>query len=405
MGINYRDMTAKALLYGALFVSGSALSTTSVGQFTIPILVLCMALCLTIRPNRLYRISKLLLGAVWLVIGLFSTAANYNRSNLNAYLQFAFVVVLSMLITQRFSADEMIELFLKSIRMFAVIAVAMWVVTDIFRADLPLPEIRNHNNVWYQTAIIWNRYRYGAVYSSRICGPFWEPGLFSTYLCAAMLLEIRISRFYAKTDMILFSVAILLTQSAAGYAVFCLVLFIRVLHYNGKWRNVLAPLLIAASIVCLLLSNHIYERMIQSAIPVLQKFDFSDGSGASRLDSIYANLALLRKRPLFGYGLAEANLAYSNQVMLFKDHSQTSTSGLYMAAFGVPGIVYTVGFITPFLHAIRKKALSVWEGSLVVLIIMVIINKEPHTFFLTTYIAWFYLQEYPSEKAESWSES
>ena len=393
MVINYTDIIAKVLLYGALFVSGSALSTTSVGQYTIPVLVLCMVLCLTIKPIRQMNINKVLLGASWLVIGLFSTVANYTQSNLNAYLQFAFVVVLSMLITQRFSADEMIEQLIKCIRLLAVIAVAMWVVTEIFRITLPLPEIRNYNNVWYQTAIIWNRYRYGAVYSSRICGPFWEPGLFSTYLCAAMMLEILITKFYSKRDMILFSIAILLTQSAAGYAIFCLVLLIRVLHYNGKWRNVLVLLLIVASIVCLVLSNNIYEMMIQSSIPVLQKFDFADGSGTSRLDSIRANIALLKKRPLFGYGLAEANIEYAKQVMFSKDHSQTSTSGLYMAAFGVPGIVYTVGFITPFIHAIRKKSLSIWEGILAVLIIMAIINKEPHTFFLTTYIAWFYLQD------------
>ena len=110
-----------------------------------------------------------------------------------------------------------------------------------------------------------------------------------------------------------------------------------------------------------------------------------------RLGSMTANMELFQKNPVFGLGLAGANIEYTNQLLRLGVHGQTSTSLYYMAAFGVGGIVYTLVYVLSITGLVKRKKLTTASAWILIISILYVINKEPHTLFVFTYCFWFYL--------------
>lgn len=391
MKLNLRKTVEIIVFLCAITTSGSALSTTMFSSWTIPLLILSLGLALLIKPCVVMSSRKLCYVSIWLIIGGLSTVVNFSAENFNSYVHMAIVVVIAMLISQRFSLNEMIDIFLSFMRIVTTIAIFMWLVTDILGINPPLPEVKNFNGAIYQTGIIWNRYRYSLNYSHRIIGFFWEPGLFATYLSIALIIEFLKHEYYRKMDVILFVIAILLTQSSAGYLLLCLVLFIPATNYDGKWKKLVILSLGIFTVIVAVFSESIYSTIIGSSNPVFQKFDFSSGNGASRLLSLQANYSMLLENPLFGLGLAGANNTYALRMSLFGQAAQTSTSFLYAAAFGIFGFVYTLVFILSIARMAKIKKITKISAIILIVIVLNIINKEPHTLFLFTYSIWCYL--------------
>ncbi len=391
MKLDVRKTVGVIVFICSMATSGYALSTTRFSSWTIPLLIISFGLILLIKPCMSMDKRKLFSCILWLVIGGLSTLINYTGENLNAYLHMSLVVIIALLVSQRFPANDMIRMFLNFMRIITVVAIIMWVITDVLAINPPLPEIKNFNGAIYQTGIIWNRYRYSTFYSNRIIGFFWEPGLFATYLCICLSIEFLIKEYYKIKDVVLFIIAIILTQSSAGYLLLCLVLFLPALNYKGKWRNMLLLLLGVVTIIMAFFSDSIYSQIIGSSNPIIQKFDFSSGNGASRLLSLQANIAMLMERPFFGRGIAEANNVYASRMSFFGQAAQTSTTFFYTAAFGILGFTYTLFFIQSIMRLPKISEIT-WQSAFVLVVIVLnIINKEPHTLFLFTYIAMFYL--------------
>ncbi|MBR2548004.1 MAG: O-antigen ligase family protein [Eubacterium sp.] len=391
MILNIRRFTEYWVIICALAISGSAISTTKYSNWTIPLLLITFALLLLLKPKQKMGLYKISICGAWLLIGMISTLANVSSENVNAYIHMTLVLVDAILISQRCPLNEMISKFIKVMRVITVIAIVMFVITVILGINPPLPELNNFNGVVYQTGIIWNRYRYTSIYSPRIISIFWEPGLYASYLCISLFFEFLDRKIYNLKDIVLFIIALLLTQSAAGYLLLCIVLFIPVLNYRGKWKKLLVVLLGFMTVFTAFFSGNVYTALISSNIGVLQKFDLSEGTGASRILSLQANLAILADSPLVGHGLAGASNLYSEKMIFFDRAAQTSTSFFYMAAFGVLGAYYTLIFIVSILNLFRKKMITGFSAIVIEVIVLLIINKEPHTLFLFTYASWCYL--------------
>lgn len=391
MKLNVRQFTEYWVIMCALAISGSALSTTKYSSWTIPLLLITFGLLLFFKPYQRIGSSKIVVCGIWLLLGAVSTLANLSSENINAYIHMAIVIINAFLISQRCPLDEMIPKYLKIMRIMTAIAIIMFVITVIIGINPPLPEINNFNGAVYQTGIIWNRYRYSYLYSTRIIGFFWEPGLYATYLCVALLIEFIKRDVYNLKDVGLFILALLLTQSAAGYLLLCIVLFIPALNYKGKWKKILVILLAFMTIFVALYSASIYSALISSSNDVFQKYDLSSGNGASRILSLKANLEVLADSPWIGHGLAGASNLYSEKMVFFNKAAQTSTTFFYMGAFGVLGFFYTLVFVISIVKLSKNHIVTGLSAIVIVVILLLIINKEPHTLFLFTYTVWCYL--------------
>jgi hypothetical protein len=98
------------------------------------------------------------------------------------------------------------------------------------------------------------------------------------------------------------------------------------------------------------------------------------------------NFKIFMENPVFGAGFSGAtNLFVQNQVQ-YKADSQTSTSLYMMASLGVGGILYTYWWVKGIL---KMRGVSIISRIIILVIVLSILNKEPHSVLLATWMIMF----------------
>lgn len=171
-------------------------------------------------------------------------------------------------------------------------------------------------------------------------GPFWEPGVYSIYLCLAVIFALKYNEMKMSLNVYLFIMGILTTFSTTGI-ILLLIIFIIYLFFcqqNGKDIYIYKMkilLALAVSVLLLLTNSNIYEMVFAKLSIGSEKFS----STLARMHSVYANVGIFLDYPLIGCGIDK----YTNVLISNYDGKEgMGTNGL-LIQFAMYGII--VGMI------------------------------------------------------------
>ena len=140
--------------------------------------------------------------------------------------------------------------------------------------------------------------------------------------------------------------------------------------------------IIALCTVILLIANYqnIINQLKLGNNDVISRLLLENIDDESRVHAIEHNLKMFSKSPIFGVGTVEA----SNKVQYVAD---TSTSTYLLSIFGIFGGLYTLYWIIGIL---KIKNINIIARLFLLIIVLIILNKEPHQNILLTWCFMFF---------------
>lgn len=303
------------------------------------------------------------------------------------YAAFGLRILCAFMIAKLFNLKRFISIFQTGLLIITLIAIAFYIAQNLFGITLtPLSDFSSFSGTVYHNYFFLS---FQNAFSKRMQGPFWEPGLFATYLLLGLAFEIifykRIRLFYFFT----FFIGIILTQSTFGYL---LLLLILVFLVNKKINNIWIAGSLYISISLIILSLIFFSKTLIPFLAKLMPVIFSkmvnrDGSISfldfSRYLSPSANVVLWLKSPVWGNGLMGADTLFETN---YPGMAQTSTMTFYLTEFGIFGLAFTFFF---FFGLWKQKSITVDNKLILTILFLFIFNKEPHTSIIFEWVLLF----------------
>ncbi len=365
-----------------LLCSGHTLQTTNMGVVYLPFLMALMfaipiAFSITKQEINLHNISFLIF-----VLMVLCTMVVYLNEGPAYYISFLCIIMAAYGLSVVYSLNDMVEVFLKIMTVATIIALFGYYFINSTDLINMLPKVTNYNNVEYGTMYIYNVI---LAVPERNCGMFWEPGIFATYLTFSLVFEILLKKEKASIfRIIVFSWGMITTNSSAGFLLLVFALTLIVVRRTKKYNTLIEGFrFLCFSVFILLLLN--YETILLvtglAENEYVAKLLMENISQSSRALSVTHNLELFAENPIFGAGI-------STVALNMKYVADTSTSTYLMSIYGVLGVLYTVFWG----YAIfASKKFNMYTKVLLLVIMIAIINKEPHTMIMFSWAFLFWL--------------
>lgn len=224
-------------------------------------------------------------------------------------------------------------------------------------------------------------------------GVFWEPGLFASYILIALVFEILVSKKINIFRFTVLVITLLTTLSTAGILLL-IPIFILLIERNVKKKRTKTIVLMILWIMLLLLlvfSNDLISWLVSVNSDLFGKLISNDITKITRLNVPFLNLEIFKSHPVFGAGLAGTTSQFQSLKLVYRVDSQTSTSTYMLAVLGIFGIMYTFLWIKSI---IGIKSYTFIRKLAVLVIILAILNKEPHNSLMATWIVFFLFYKY-----------
>lgn len=320
--------------------------------------------------------------ALFSCCAIFSMVANFEIRAWFSYYIYIATLLFALFIVKKYSFDQFKKAFLVTLTMVSVISLVM-AILQFNGIYLSFGTVENTNGVLYANNYIYtyNASEY-AVYRNYGC--FWEPGLFTSILLYGIILE-GTNQKKCIFRIVLFGITVLTTLSAAGYVLLLPTVLVAVVNGNrSKKVNIIWN--VVALVLCMLtlLFSSLIITFISQTIPIVGDKLFINNELAiqtSRIESIYRNYQIFLQSPIFGNGIYGANTSYSFGI------AQTSTFGYMLSAYGILGVSYIAAWI---LAINRCPNSGFWGKVFLMFTLFSILNKEPHTYILVSWIILFY---------------
>ncbi len=310
---------------------------------------------------------------------------NASIENIQSWMKFNIVIVSAAVFVLTYEIKNAALMYIKAMTYLSSVSLMVYAVANLGILNINLPEFTNVNGMLYKNGLIF--FVYDDFLMWRNIGPFWEPGIFGSYLYAALLINIVYLGRIKSTSNAILIIAMITTMSAAA---FMLMIFIPLIYLTNKtnkstaYQAVLFIPTIALSAGFLYNLDYLAE-IADNLIPsVFSKFLYGGISVSDRLESPITNMNIYLSSPVAGYGLT----GFLDEYVILTDSPQTSTMTALLSAFGITGIIYTLLWIV----AVLMNGRSTIIAAIIVLIsVAVVLNKEPHYYFTLTYIIMFYM--------------
>lgn len=308
-------------------------------------------------------------------------------NDLISYASFGIRILCAFMIAKMFNLKKFISVFQTGLLIITFISIGFSIVQNYLGIKLtPLPDFSSFGGTIYHNYFF---IVFQSAFSKRMQGPFWEPGLFATYLLLGLSFEIV---FYKKIRwfyLITFIVGILFTRSTFGYLLLVFVfLFLIDKKINKIWiLCVLHGLIFVSIILFLIFAEQIIPFMARIMPTLFSKMINRDGSisllDISRFLSPVTNIKLWLKSPIWGNGLVRSDILFSE---LSPGLAQTSTITFYLSEFGIFGIAFTFFF---FFGMWKVKTIAIDNKLLFTFLFLILFNKEPHASIIFEWVLLF----------------
>lgn len=311
-------------------------------------------------------------------------------ASLMMYMSYGLRICCAFLIARLFSFDKFIKYYQVCIFVLTIFAIIVFVFTLIAGTNYSIFPLFNSGkgSIFYNYFFLTFQYR-----EARMQGPFWEPGLFASFLLLALSFEILFRKKIRKIFFLTYLLGLILTFSTFGYLCFAVVL---ILLINRKVENIWLTAFFYLLIFGAVISFTVFQKEI---VPLLSKWMptvFSklmvNGKivifGGDRINSIVFDFQCWLKSPIFGNGMAKMSQYYATEAIEKNIHAQTSTLTYFMAEFGILGLTFPVFLI---LGIFFSKKIELEDKIFVTILYLLIMFKEPHQGIAFDYILVFLL--------------
>lgn len=387
------------MLFLILFSSGNVLQT--MGPISIYSTFILVGICLGIGILKLKKIKKdcrVLAGIIFFIM-VIQTCIIKERGNFTSYLIYIFLILIAYVISEEISFEQFAHYFVNFMVVITVIALIGYYLSNYTAFTHSWKEQISLNDVVYKGNWL---FCYIQSIPERNCATFWEPGLFATYLIWAIMADILLLKPKRVTQIarfILFSLGIFSAHSTAGYSLWFATIILLVVYRNEKigivkstWKMVISSIVLVTVIVCVLNLDTILVVSGLINDPFFSKLTSQALASQSRVLALSHNMKYFFENFILGQGITRA---YATA----KYVCDTSTSTFMMNIFGYLGIFYTIFWIW---GVVRQKSINMYTKLIVILIVLSILNKEPHMLFSFTWIILFFLlKKYNEEKEKS----
>lgn len=339
---------------------------------------------LRIRENiklNLFNISFIL----FILMCGCSYLININFVYLDANFRFIVTLGFSFLFVKYVDFDIFIKYYIKITKVIVILSLIPYFLINYLDLNIVqnLPIIININGVRYYNGLLFYYYTYS---QSRNMGVFWEPSIFSSLIAMAMVYEICFTKEKPSLiNLTIFLLGLITTQSTGGYFLLSLVILLFFFKNANTLKSIVLQMgLLVTTLLLYFNINKVLLFLVSINPRVFSKLllFYENISVAQRIQSPIANVELFLENPFFGLGLGNVDFAYSKFNIC-----QTSTSTYYLAVFGFLGILYTLLMI---IGVMKQQKHTIITRIIIILILLSMVNKEPHFWFVITYIIIFY---------------
>ena len=321
-----------------------------------------------------------------------SLIVNWNPVGINQWWNYFFAILFAFFIVLIAEKEKILEMFVKVMLFFAIFSLVCYTAFVIFKLPtdwMPLITKITDASVKYKTLLFYNIW---TTEFTRNCGPFWEPSIYAAYLTFALIIKcfwLKHGSTYRRDCMILV-LTIISTASTGGYI---LVLVACMLLWKKGRKSIIAAFVTIIGVtIIVFFGQSIMNWLLTINYDIFIKIaDFKTiGTTTTRFVSFWSNLAIWAEHPFLGVGLAEIDNHYSFWKVIIGtkelNAAQTSTSTMFLAAFGILGIYHTYAWLKVTVVA---KQLTFMQKVLFGIIIFFILNQTPHISFIYTNLLLF----------------
>lgn len=379
------------IVTGLLFWSGHSYFTVSTPSLKVFMLLICAIGCIILSPcikiHKEITVANFFIGTT--VIGAFlSFFLNYGKNIWLDPIMMLSIIFIANWITESVPLSKFRCIYGNTLAILTIIAI---IVTLLVNNGIEIPAFiyensqgRTYHTIWICTWLPGDK---------RLMGPFWEPGLFSSFLLFGLGLETIVFRFEKNRMWVVITliVGILFSQSAAGYLLLLLELFIW-FQRNRKLHAIWNIVVVVIILTGLYFQDYITLLLYEINPDVFWKLTTDSITGNTRYMSPIVCFKVFLENPVFGNGLSLAiekyNLLKTTVGSNMTIDALTSTNVFFLSAFGLWGASYTIAWVAGIM---KKKYLSIVVRMLLLVFFMIILNKEPHYNLMITYVVMFYL--------------
>ncbi|MCA1320220.1 hypothetical protein LC085_09910 [Bacillus tianshenii] len=313
-----------------------------------------------------------------LLIGIILTMIASGFDNVNAYIGYIILILLAFEIMLLYDFKSIKNYYVNIMTIIAIVSLIGYFAVNVL--SISLPTVLNINNTQYGNGIIFFTLKGNEI---RNCGPFWEPGVYASYLTFAILfILLGEKNKYGKLRLFLFYLTLITVNSSAGFMLMLLSLFIPFLKNKNvnnhfDFKNILNFFMFTIAILIIINLDNIILAFFNNN-PFVLKLLSENVLNSSRYIALQANWSLFLESPYWGLGVneyARLTSSYTNADM--------STSLSFLSIFGLSGIIYTLMII---IGAFNMKNVNSYIKVIVSLMFLIIVNKEPHQNILFTWI-------------------
>lgn len=377
-----------------LILSGYALTTTSVLPTTIHLTVGLAGLLLAwlMLTGRLFAAGtgwlSTAVATIFIVTALLGSLLHTSTSLAGA-LHVPALILCGFLIAQAVPFSVFINWFSVVMAVLALIAFGAWFLFIALELPLVGGEVTNFNGAVYSNGVVYFfLVGWDGAPIDRSMGPFWEPGLFASFLVLAIILEISYRRNTTRAWVIVSLIlGIFIAQSTAGFLLVIPALALFLFKRRSAITRAIAFVISLLVVIAFSQLESIIRQLVALDSETFGKLETEALQSSSRANIFDLNLRIFGESPLIGWGFAGADQEVVSDMAGVGVAAQTSTSTYFLAALGVIGLLYTLGWFAILLDT----NMSISERIIILTCILIILNKEPHSAILVTFVLFFYV--------------
>lgn len=389
MKINEKIRTYFIIIY-LLIMSGSVLQNLYMESLQkINIIITCFLVFVEISKNKRFfcEIPKNAL-SIFLIVAIVSSCINIiiwqDLGSIAGYLANISLLIVALIVAYKIDYLIFVECFVEIMLFLAIISLLFYYIPVISEI---LPSIHLKNTASYNGYMfygIYAKYANAFYYTyKRNIGVFWEPGMYQGYLIFAMVLLSQNKKGrWDFVKFLLLAVAVISTGSTTGLILLLPVIYLFVMSYVEKHRTIYVVLsvIMVGLLVMLLVFGQDVDTLMRLMFPTdvtTKLMDVNNISRNTRLYNIISDIKIIFSNPL---GVANSQISSLREISMSSfgrnvDASVTNSSLTMCLLYGiVSGILYLWITVKGSL-GIAKSYVS---GIVVTLIVLIIINTEPH---------------------------
>lgn len=252
---------------------------------------------------------------------------------LNAYILLVMEFIMAICCIKLFSREEFYEYYIIILKLLSIFAVAVGLINNFAPAMLSGLKIYSlGDNYYYRDAFL----SFQAIRLFRINSIWGEPGMYSVFLTFALVFEcFFINRKIKIFNLILFSIADILTFSTTGMICLAFLLIALVINNEGDRSKRRIVYAIFAVLILLIFASRRLSFISEQFSGALGKLNQEDLSFIGRLAPVLYNLKQGLISPLFGHGIQGGKFFVNLSFYTGYLYCNTSTTTFIFASFGL----------------------------------------------------------------------